>query len=109
MENGVCNVAEKSSDQVIIGYIIFMNLDYPCIASFAVDENHRSQGIGNQLMSKLLEELDCQTLFLQVRESNIRAQKFYERHGFVIVSVLDNYYSDENVILMTRKRKLLFR
>lgn len=37
---------------------------------------------------------------LEVRKSNIKAQKFYSRHGLKIEKTLSNYYSNEDGLLM---------
>ncbi len=37
---------------------------------------------------------------LEVRKSNVKAQKFYSRHGLKIEKTLSNYYSNEDGLLM---------
>ena len=37
---------------------------------------------------------------LEVRKSNVKAQKFYSRHGLKIEKTLRNYYSNEDGLLM---------
>ena len=41
------------------------------------------------------------TVFLEVRKSNIRAINFYKRNGFVKINEEDDYYNDgESAIIM---------
>ena len=47
----------------------------------AVDPLHQNKGIGSQLMEALLKESQ-ELLTLEVRESNKKALKFYEKFGF---------------------------
>jgi len=66
----------------------------------AVDPLHQNKGIGSQLMEALLKESQ-ELLTLEVRESNKKALKFYEKFGFQKVATRQHYYSDgENAILM---------
>lgn len=51
----------------------------------ALDRSHRGQGIGGQLLDKLLEEADrsgVQKISLVVRPENRAARKLYARAGF---------------------------
>lgn len=46
-----------------------------------VDHFFQSEGIGEQLLSFAVEQFDVQ--FLWALEKNVRALKFYNRHGFI--------------------------
>lgn len=52
------------------------------IVELYVDPFFENQGIGSELIQFAVEQLDCR--FLWVLEKNIRAIRFYQRHGFVI-------------------------
>jgi len=65
----------------------------PYVASIAVDETVRSQGIGAQLMT-FAEDLfrpQARHLFLCVSSFNAGAQRFYERLGYSAVGELPDY------------------
>ena len=52
------------------------------IVELYVDSFFENQGIGSKLIKYAIEQLDCD--FLWVLEKNIKAIRFYQRHGFVI-------------------------
>ncbi|MBI5116539.1 ribosomal protein S18-alanine N-acetyltransferase [Candidatus Poribacteria bacterium] len=97
-ERSVFKVA-KVGDHVV-GYGGFWHvLDEAHISNIAVHPDHRRKGIGRRLLSHLLEEAVARGALkatLEVRRSNIAAQKLYESFGFKIVTVRKYYYSDEN-------------
>lgn len=66
------------------------------ILNFGVLTNHQKQGIGGMLWAKLLDtalEKKIKFVWLEVRESNINAVKFYEKKGFVKVWSRKNFYT----------------
>lgn len=67
--------------------------------SIAVKPIFQQQGIGQRLINQLLDatrKIASKTFWLEVRESNIRAIKFYKRNGFNIVSKRKSFYSNPN-------------
>ena len=75
------------------------------ITNIAVDTDYRGKGIGNLLLKSLIllaGTLDCNSMTLEVRESNIVAQNLYKKYGFLPAGVRKNYYSDvgEDAIIM---------
>lgn len=92
-------VAEENGR--IVGYVVAMfqgeNLGH--IISIAVSPNRRRRGVGSALTLKLLEvlkRLGAESVRLEVRRSNIVAQRFYEKLGFKKAYVIKNYYRDED-------------
>lgn len=73
------------------------------IINMAVHPENRKQGIGKSLLEAVLNDKD--TFFLEVRVSNLPAQKIYEKYGFEKVSVRKNYYEDnsEDAYIMRRE------
>ena len=73
------------------------------IINMAVHPENRKQGIGKRLLEAVLNDKD--TFFLEVRVSNLPAQKIYEKYGFEKVSVRKNYYEDnsEDAYIMRRE------
>lgn len=59
----------------------------------------QGQGIAKQLLDKFItygEQHSAENLFLEVRETNTRAIKLYERAGFSEMSVRKNYYPSDD-------------
>ncbi len=71
-----------------------------------VRPQNRGQGLGSQLIGALIDDLyqntQAETLFLEVRRSNIGAQKLYNAHGFEQVGERKKYYSDGEDALVYR-------
>ena len=66
------------------------------IFNIAVLPDFREKGIGRILFDKILEravEHNCLECWLEVRESNRAARRFYEKLGFENVGRRKNYYS----------------
>ena len=96
-----CRVAER--DSLVLGFLVVRavaerELE---ILNLAVAPAVRRQGIGRQLLSDLLERHTGEC-FLEVRESNETARRFYERLGFKTVTERLQYYSNppETAIVM---------
>ncbi|MFH0749110.1 MAG: ribosomal protein S18-alanine N-acetyltransferase [Candidatus Bathyarchaeota archaeon] len=94
-------VAEK--DGKIIGYIIAsVEGDIGHIVSIAIHPSERKKDVGRKLMDDVLELLlsaSVTTVRLEVRKSNIEAQRFYEILGFKFSYVIDKYYGDEDALI----------
>lgn len=74
------------------------------LMTIAVAPAFRRQGLGNMLLERLLagaKERGAETVFLEVRRSNLAAQALYARAGFRAVAVRKKYYPDgEDALLM---------
>jgi len=69
------------------------------ILNFAVSPDCRCQGVGTQMVQRLLDKLEQQrrtTINLEVRETNVAAQLFFSKRGFRAVQVLRKHYGDTN-------------
>ena len=92
----------------VLGYVGMMTvLDEGYISNVAVDPAARRQGLGDRLITALLERAEERGLAfvtLEVRESNAPAIALYEKHGFRPVGLRKNYYEQpkENALLMTK-------
>ncbi len=71
------------------------------LLNVAVSPHFRRRGVASLLMDKLF-IVQPDTVFLEVRESNLAAQVLYKKYGFLPVGVRRNYYQDptENAIVM---------
>ncbi|MBO7383955.1 MAG: GNAT family N-acetyltransferase [Fibrobacter sp.] len=91
----------------ILGYAVFhmMGADSELL-SIAASPSVQRQGIGTALLNAGLAQLDFAAgdkMFLEVREGNAKARRFYEKHHFTAFSERKNYYADgENAILYQR-------
>jgi ribosomal-protein-alanine N-acetyltransferase len=67
------------------------------ILIMAVKKGYRSRGLGSNMMNhfvSLCRSLGFTSIRLEVRESNMGAISFYNRHGFRIVGYIPCYYRD---------------
>lgn len=93
----------------ILGYAVFhlMGPDSELL-SIAANASHQRAGIGTALLNAGLAHLDFakgDKMFLEVREGNTKARRFYEKHGFEPYAVRKKYYADgENAILYQKSK-----
>lgn len=88
-----------------IGYVIFeRKRRYILIRRIAVLKKYRSCGVGSKLYKWVEEFSTGSKITLCVRESNIPAQNFYQKHEFVKSKNINNYYKNgENAIVFQKK------
>ncbi len=100
-------VAEK--DGIIVGFVvgILISENIGRVLSVAVADEYRRSGIATQLMNEMLKlfaESGVKGMRLEVRRSNVGAQQFYQRFGFMVAGVVPQYYSDgEDAIIMAKE------
>jgi ribosomal-protein-alanine N-acetyltransferase len=86
-------------DRKIIGYVLFWVLPGAIdIHNVAVHTAFRRRGIARLLLEQVITEAGTHCLprvTLEVRQSNIPAQRLYESLGFVTTGVRRGYYSDD--------------
>lgn len=99
----------KIGHKPIMGYAgMWVAADEGEITNVAVHPKHRGNGIGTQLLEKLLEygkKAGVSVYYLEVRKSNQSAVRLYDRQGFERVGIRKNFYEapTEDAIIM-RKR-----
>jgi ribosomal-protein-alanine N-acetyltransferase len=101
-------VATKGEN--ILGFVVGLKIEgIGKIFSIAVHKNHRRTGIGRMLLNAItltFQNKRIKEIYLEVRESNYPALRFYEKHGFMPIMIQPAYYIDgENAIIM--KKNLL--
>jgi ribosomal-protein-alanine N-acetyltransferase len=102
--NCIGMVAEH--DEQVVGFMIYeLHKNRLHILNFAVTREARRQGVGRQMIDKLVGKLSSQRrtrITLEVRETNLPAQLFFSTSGFRAVSVLRDFYDDttEDAYLM---------
>ncbi|MBP5091277.1 MAG: ribosomal protein S18-alanine N-acetyltransferase [Bacilli bacterium] len=100
LENPFAHVLVATVDSLVVGFIDFMiTFDSATINQIAVKEALRAKGIGTRLIGEMIrvckeqkDEVDFVTL--EVRASNLTAQKFYKRHAFELITTKKAYYDD---------------
>lgn len=99
-------VAEVPGD--VVGYAAtWMVVDQAELGDIAVAEPYRGRGIGQRLLDEVLvvvAQRGIKELFLEVRVSNTRARRLYERNGFTLVGQRPAYYSKprEDALVLRR-------
>ncbi|QDU61169.1 ribosomal-protein-alanine N-acetyltransferase [Planctomycetes bacterium Pan216] len=90
----------------VVGFMIYeLHKTKLHILNFAVHPEHARQGIGSQMINKLISKLSSHRrtrITLEVRETNLDAQLFFRHEGFRAVQILRHYYpdTDEDAYLM---------
>lgn len=91
-------------DNKLVGYILWLNRKkYFRLYSLAISKAYQNQGLAKQLLDYSFEHLKEKSFSLEVKVSNIGAIKLYEKFGFKIKKVLENYYDNEDGYLMEKK------
>lgn len=97
-------VYTDDTDDKILGYAVFHLLESDSeLLSIATTSKAQRKGIGATLLDAGLQKLNFDNgdrCFLEVREGNVKAKRFYEQHGFKQYGIRKEYYSDgENACL----------
>ncbi|MCX5838832.1 MAG: ribosomal protein S18-alanine N-acetyltransferase [Deltaproteobacteria bacterium] len=99
--------AVPEQKRAVVGYVVFWRVaDEIHLHNIAVRKDLRKGGIASRLLSKVIR--DCQRegarfVTLEVRSSNLPAQKLYEKFGFSVRGVRRFYYTDtgEDALIMS--------
>jgi len=76
---------------------IWMMVDEAHVVTIGVRKSQRNQGLGEWLLINIIDmaiRLGAKVVTLEVRLSNVTAQKLYEKYGFSIAGTRRKYYSD---------------
>lgn len=93
-------------NEKIVGYVgVWIVVDDAQITNIAILPEYRGMKLGEKLFGfvmHLLQSLNVSRLSLEVRVSNIPAQKLYRKFGLVPGGIRKNYYTDsgEDAIVM---------
>jgi tRNA threonylcarbamoyladenosine biosynthesis protein TsaB len=104
--------AFKLVDQgVMVGYLVWMRvLDEAHLLNFTIAPARQSRGLGQHLLKTWLAQLmadGLQQVLLEVRPSNPKAIRLYQRNGFVQTGLRKGYYPSgpngrEDALLMNK-------
>jgi [ribosomal protein S18]-alanine N-acetyltransferase len=92
-------------DDFVIGFLVAQHIASEWeLENIVVSSAERRKGIGARLLQALLDTARkgaSESVFLEVRESNLPARRFYEKTGFQQAGVRKGYYRDppEDAIL----------
>ena len=93
---------------LLIGICVFqVVLDEAQINFFVVNQKYRKRGFGSYLMNYLIkqcENLNINKLFLEVSNTNVTAEKFYDDFNFSTVGIRRNFYKDGSDALLKEKK-----
>lgn len=94
--NCIGMVAEQG--ERIVGFMIYeLHRNRIHVLDFAVHPDFRRQGVGRQMIAKLVGKLSHQRrnrIALLIRETNVPAQHFYKMMGFRAVEVIREHFAD---------------
>ena len=94
--NSIGMVAERGDD--IVGYMLYqLEKTHIIVLNFAVHPKYRKTGVGRAMVEKLKGKLTLQRrkkLVLNVRETNLDAQLFFQNQGFRAVEVIRDFYDE---------------
>jgi ribosomal-protein-alanine N-acetyltransferase len=105
-----CDLPEDLRNEVstVVGFLVALRAGPEWeLENIVVAEDVRGKGVGKQLIHKLFtqaQEANSNLVFLEVRESNASARRFYEKLGFQETGRRKAYYSNptEDAILYWR-------
>lgn len=98
----------ESDDGKIAGFCCLLLIDYESeILNIAVSPKYRNKGYGAELLNHMISkcsESNIESVFLEVRDSNVAARNLYGKFGFEIIGKRKNYYTlpTEDAILMQK-------
>jgi ribosomal-protein-alanine N-acetyltransferase len=102
----------RDDTREVVGFCSFWRiLDELHINNLAVQPERRRQGIASALLTRVLQEgtkLGARRATLEVRQSNERARRLYERFGFAVSGVRRGYYTNpvEDALVLWRDAPL---
>lgn len=106
-ENPFSTIYVYEKDGVICGFTdLWITYEQAQIANLGVRKQYQGLGYGDALLKKCMNhgiQAGCENLTLEVRISNDRAIRVYEKNGFITVNTRKNYYDDgEDAYLMVK-------
>jgi ribosomal-protein-alanine N-acetyltransferase len=98
MANSLSRMMVGKIGAVVVGYVVFWRIaDEVHLHNIAVRRESRRCGIASRLFSRVIcdgRTEGARLLTLEVRRSNVAAQKFYEGFGLNLRGVRRGYYTD---------------
>lgn len=109
MAAGYAGFVMRDEQARLCGYFLAMQvIDEMHLLNITVEPARQGQGLARRMLDALgllARARGCHQVWLEVRESNVRARRLYERYGFVQSGLRRGYYpgveSREDAVLMT--------
>jgi len=77
----------------LFGYVCFFQVnDEVEIIKIGIKKSHQGKNYGTNLIKKI-KNISIKKIFLEVSSLNKTAIKFYEKNGFKIIGIRQNYYT----------------
>jgi len=96
----------KDKGEIVRYIVVSIEKEICHLVSLAVRRDHLRRAIGSSLVTKILEILKrsgASSVRLEVRKSNVAAQKFYKKLGFNFVRVDRSYYGRRRCLHIREK------
>ena len=98
------NVMVYEKDGIIVSFIHFLKMyETIDIINLATLPEYRNLGYAGELLDELEKQDEVNHLMLEVRKNNIVAVNFYSNRGFKVIRAINNYYGDDDALIMERK------
>lgn len=98
-------------DEQLVGYALMHVLfEQANLLTIGIKRSYQHQGLGQQLLIDIMKEvvdIGVNTIFLEVRVSNIAAIKLYKKLGFIQNRLRENYYGIEDGIEMIWRKETI--
>ena len=109
--NSGYNYVIADEDDIVYGFILISRVIDECeILNFAVKKTYHSQGLGTKLLDESIgfQPDVIKDVWLEVKESNSKAQDLYLKYGFTKCGIRKRYYKTadgfEDAIVMKYRR-----
>ena len=95
-----------AEEECVTGYMgLYLSFDEASVTNVAVSPVFRKKGYGEALVEKakeLAKEAGAESIFLEVRQSNVPALSLYKKLGFEELGIRKNFYEHpvEDAIIM---------
>lgn len=93
-------------EEAVLGYCVFRIISGEGeLLRVAVSPEFQGRGLSKKLMDQMVEysrKMKAETIFLEVRESNVKARNLYRSYGFSEEGIRKDYYRNpvENAVIM---------
>ena len=92
---------------LVVGFVVgFLSSETTGrIFSLAVHPSYQNRKLGSALLKDIIQvfrRIGVSEIILEVRKGNVKARKFYERHGFHQTGVVEKYYNNGESACMMR-------
>ena len=107
-DNKLAVLSVITINDLVVGFSDSWNtFDSGTICQIAIHPDYQHQSLGSKLMEEIIKDAKAKktrTLTLEVRSSNEKAIRFYNKYGFQIALVKEKYYTNgEDAIYMIKE------